>query len=124
MKLIPLSFYPLATFNIHGTFCCEQMFNSYSNYLFEKQKLVFSAHSLIEANTFILWGSFSELLLDFLQNQLIFLPKKRVFIHLPGCANSNSINKKIPIDLEHTNCRLTELNIKKLIMDTRKCLKE
>jgi len=123
MKIIPLSFYPLATFNIHGTFCCEQMYNSYSNNLFEKQKFVFSAHSLLEANTFILWGNFSELLLNLLQEQLIFMPKKKVFIHLSGCVNSNIVNKKISINLEYHNCHLTETHTKKLIMDTRKCLK-
>jgi hypothetical protein len=124
MKIIPLNFYPLTIFNIHGTFCCKEMYNSYSNYLFEKENLVFSAHSLVEANTFILWGNFSELLINLIQNQLILLPKKRVFIHLQDCTNNDSINKKIHIDLKYNNCDTKKLNIKNLIMDIRKCLKE
>lgn len=107
---------PLNLFEIHGNFCCQNMFEAFEQSF--SSSFCFNAVSLAEANFLLLWGSFSEKLVKSIEEP-INLGAKKYIVHIQGCSQKD-LAKHLPVNLSVTQC---QPDFEALLKEARRCLK-
>lgn len=120
----------LSIFQIQGSPCCPKMTAHFESKALFKFHLVYDANHIFEANTLILWGSFSPKILELLSPSLSFMVNPRFIIHFRGCdlrldnkKSSASLNSFISVNALISDCGITDHEQKHLIKEARTCLR-
>ncbi len=107
---------PLNLFEIHGSFCCQNMFEAFEQSF--SSSFCFNAVSLSEANFLLLWGCFSEKLIKSIEEP-VKLGAKKYIVHIQGCS-PHHFAEHLAVNLTVTQCTP---DFEALLKEARGCLK-